>query len=213
MYEIGLAHALGKPIVLLTRNEEDVPFDLRVLRFLYYDPNNPSWGQDLRKELTLLVSMVLGASFSSPHLTDIAVRVNLPDAPTEPLAESVPETPSSEFSGVWQTEWISIQKGRKTLATLVIPTGQTASITASMTVTYVKNERRTIVQEALTGTARGNCLSLTGVNYTYVEQGASTSYSLDSFDLRLAENRLLGTVTLRHGTRDVTFERLRSGAR
>jgi len=25
MYEIGLAHAIGKPIVLLTRNEEDIP--------------------------------------------------------------------------------------------------------------------------------------------------------------------------------------------
>jgi len=37
MYEIGLAHAIGKPIVLLTRNEEDVPFDLRALRYIYYD--------------------------------------------------------------------------------------------------------------------------------------------------------------------------------
>ena len=47
MYEIGLAHAIGKPIVLLARSEEDVPFDLRALRYIYYDPNNPLWGTDL----------------------------------------------------------------------------------------------------------------------------------------------------------------------
>src|ERR1041385_3895652 len=32
-YEIGLAHAIGKPIILLTRREEDVPFDLKSLRY------------------------------------------------------------------------------------------------------------------------------------------------------------------------------------
>src|SRR5215210_6773671 len=59
MYEIGLAHAIGKPIVLVTRNQEDVPFDLRALRYIYYDPNNPFWGEDLRAELTKVVCKVL----------------------------------------------------------------------------------------------------------------------------------------------------------
>src|SRR5436190_2703313 len=36
-YEIGLAHAIGKPIILLTRNEDDVPFDLKALRYRYYN--------------------------------------------------------------------------------------------------------------------------------------------------------------------------------
>ncbi len=30
-YELGLAHAIGKPAIILTRNEEDVPFDLKGL--------------------------------------------------------------------------------------------------------------------------------------------------------------------------------------
>jgi hypothetical protein len=68
MYEIGLAHAIGKPIVLLTRNEEDVPFDLRALRYLYYDPNNPFWGPDLRAELTRLVKLALGNPTLAAHL-------------------------------------------------------------------------------------------------------------------------------------------------
>ena len=36
-YEIGLAHVLGKPVVLITQNHEDVPFDLRHIRFIQYN--------------------------------------------------------------------------------------------------------------------------------------------------------------------------------
>jgi hypothetical protein len=35
-YEIGLAHTLGKPTILLTQREEDIPFDLRHLRYIPY---------------------------------------------------------------------------------------------------------------------------------------------------------------------------------
>ena len=36
-YEIGLAHTLGKPVVLITQDENDVPFDLRHRRFIKYE--------------------------------------------------------------------------------------------------------------------------------------------------------------------------------
>jgi hypothetical protein len=40
-YELGLAHALNKPVILLSQNpSEDVPFDLREIRYIQYDPNN-----------------------------------------------------------------------------------------------------------------------------------------------------------------------------
>ena len=35
-YEIGLVHALGKPVILITKNKEDVPFDLRHRRYIEY---------------------------------------------------------------------------------------------------------------------------------------------------------------------------------
>ena len=35
-YEIGLAHVVGKRIILITQNREDVPFDLRHMRYIYY---------------------------------------------------------------------------------------------------------------------------------------------------------------------------------
>jgi hypothetical protein len=35
-YEIGIAHTLGREVILITQNEHDVPFDLRHLRFVKY---------------------------------------------------------------------------------------------------------------------------------------------------------------------------------
>ncbi len=46
-YELGLAHALRKPVVLVSSNEEDVPFDLQHIRVIYYDVNDPFWGNKL----------------------------------------------------------------------------------------------------------------------------------------------------------------------
>jgi hypothetical protein len=39
-YEIGIAHTINKPVILITQDENDVPFDLRHLRFIKYD-NTP----------------------------------------------------------------------------------------------------------------------------------------------------------------------------
>jgi hypothetical protein len=46
-YELGLAHALKKPVVLVSSKEEDVPFDLQHIRVIYYDVNDPFWGAKL----------------------------------------------------------------------------------------------------------------------------------------------------------------------
>ncbi len=46
-YELGLAHALRKPVVLVSSNENDVPFDLQHIRVIYYDVTDPFWGEKL----------------------------------------------------------------------------------------------------------------------------------------------------------------------
>jgi hypothetical protein len=50
-YELGLAHALEKPVVLVSSNQEDVPFDLRHIRVILYDQTDPFWGQKLVNKL------------------------------------------------------------------------------------------------------------------------------------------------------------------
>jgi hypothetical protein len=46
-YELGIAHALRKPVVLVSSNEKDVPFDLHHIRVIYYDVTDPFWGSKL----------------------------------------------------------------------------------------------------------------------------------------------------------------------
>ena len=61
-YELGLAHAMKKPAILISSNIEDVPFDLRPLRVLIYDKNDPDWGATLR----LNISKAIDETLSSP---------------------------------------------------------------------------------------------------------------------------------------------------
>lgn len=35
-YEIGIAHTIGKPTILISQNIEDIPFDLRHIRYILY---------------------------------------------------------------------------------------------------------------------------------------------------------------------------------
>jgi hypothetical protein len=42
-YELGLAHVVGKPIVLLAETEGDIPFDLRAIRHIIYGDLPGKW--------------------------------------------------------------------------------------------------------------------------------------------------------------------------
>lgn len=57
-YELGLAHALKKPVVLISSNEGDVPFDLKHIRVIYYEKDDPYWGNKL---MTKVAENILSA--------------------------------------------------------------------------------------------------------------------------------------------------------
>jgi hypothetical protein len=59
-YELGLAHALGRPAILISESLEDIPFDLRALRIILYDKNAPDWGRILKEKIESNSSGVLG---------------------------------------------------------------------------------------------------------------------------------------------------------
>jgi hypothetical protein len=210
MYEIGLAHAIGKPIVLITRNEDDVPFDLRALRYVFYDLSEPDWGTYLRKELTDILKLILENPSLGVHLGGIRVETTLPAAPVAPPTPESPPNVILDLSGVWQGMWLSVQRERKHNAVLIIPMDHGSSFTASMTVTYEREGQQTIVQETLSAILDANALTLTGVNYTYIQQGLSRGYSLDRFLLTSADDgrTLVGKAVLRHGERRVSFARV-----
>lgn len=59
-YELGLAHSIGKPVVLVSETMDDVPFDLRSLRVKNYNKDNPIWGDALESDLVSALIEVLG---------------------------------------------------------------------------------------------------------------------------------------------------------
>lgn len=85
-YELGLAHAIAKPAILVTESMEDVPFDLRALRVLVYDKNQPDWGDKLKSNIESSIKEVLDAPLESVLPTFIKVRESAP-SPTATKTE------------------------------------------------------------------------------------------------------------------------------
>lgn len=53
-YELGMAHALGKRVILITQNIDDIPFDLQRFRHVVYADNTEGC-ESLEKELQCLI--------------------------------------------------------------------------------------------------------------------------------------------------------------
>lgn len=58
-YELGIAHAWGKPVIPITQNSDDVPFDLRHHRYLTYLNNKEGLGV-LQRDLSSKLQSLLG---------------------------------------------------------------------------------------------------------------------------------------------------------
>ena len=73
---MGLAHAVGKPVILVSRDSDDIPFDLRHIRVLTYQPELPRWDTTLRDKIVRAAQQALsGSSVWPPPLVPIASSV------------------------------------------------------------------------------------------------------------------------------------------
>jgi hypothetical protein len=72
-YELGLAHALAKPAILVVETMNDVPFDLRALRVIEYDKNEPTWGESLKEKIVKSIREVVSAPLAAvlPAFLDV----------------------------------------------------------------------------------------------------------------------------------------------
>jgi len=78
-YELGLAHAISKPVILISRSIEDVPFDLRSIRVLIYDKDHPDWGNKLRTSLVKAIKEVLQSPTTAiPTTFKTPIKSNVP---------------------------------------------------------------------------------------------------------------------------------------
>lgn len=78
-YELGLAHALAKPAVLIAETMDDIPFDLRGLRIIVYNKNEPSWGTTLQESIEKAIeetkaspNVTIPAAFLDSNRSDVA---------------------------------------------------------------------------------------------------------------------------------------------
>ncbi|MEO6039616.1 MAG: hypothetical protein ABIQ93_14480 [Saprospiraceae bacterium] len=76
MYELGLAHALAKPVILISDSLETVPFDLRTMRILLYDKNKSNWSNDLKKSLKQYIYETMEAPLESVLPTFIKTKAS-----------------------------------------------------------------------------------------------------------------------------------------
>ncbi len=114
-YELGLAHAIGKPVVLVTETMDDVPFDLRQLRVLQYNKNDPAWGDGLCDSITQALQETLDKPVDAvpsifrrtvpsqgPQQSAMAARVAAIESQVRTLrAQSFRPAPSRDMSRPW----------------------------------------------------------------------------------------------------------------
>lgn len=70
-YELGLAHAWGKPSIMIAESMNDIPFDYHHLRVILYDIHNPKWGEKLKKDLaktlrSIFDEKIIGYNYFEP---------------------------------------------------------------------------------------------------------------------------------------------------
>jgi len=58
-YEAGIAHCLGKDVILITQSPDDVPFDLRHLRYIHY-LNNGEGLRELQEKVLARLKTLIG---------------------------------------------------------------------------------------------------------------------------------------------------------
>jgi nucleoside 2-deoxyribosyltransferase len=51
-YELGLAHALGKHVILVAGKDEKIPFDISHIRIIIYDSTQKTWQKKLKGDIT-----------------------------------------------------------------------------------------------------------------------------------------------------------------
>lgn len=195
LYEIGLAHAIGKPIIILTRNPDDVPFDLKDLRYLFYDINDPFWGENLKKGIKNLVQKVIESPSIGGYLEGISFPKEI-EYPEITLKKNVTKEKIifPQVSGTWIGQHKD-SMGDINSVTLNISQHED-ELYATAINSYPNQGEQTIVQQIMNGSIVNNNIKLVGVNYTYVERGKSNNYSLDTYLLNYDNERdiLSGTM-------------------
>jgi hypothetical protein len=59
LYELGVAHTLAKPVLIISRNAADIPIDLATRRVILYGQTEDAWQEDLNVKVTRAIREIL----------------------------------------------------------------------------------------------------------------------------------------------------------
>jgi len=182
-YELGLAHAMGKPVIIITRNEQEVPFDLKSLRYLFYDINNPSWGESLKKVLTEMLLTLLKEKEFGTVFEGITTTITTEFA--EKKEKKLPPLKSDNLTGNWEGQMKIRQKDDFDVKLQLEQTE--LELEGTMTICSVENDF-IVVQEEVKGMIINKKVTLYGVSYTFLKRkGKQDIWYLDSFQGTLSD--------------------------
>jgi hypothetical protein len=206
LYELGLAHALGKSAIIITRNQEDVPFDLKGLRYLFYDINDPFWGETLRRQLADMCRKVI----NQQDFQTVFEGINFTGEKTVEIRSIAPKRPKQlyDLSGVWNGNMRFNNRDINHSWNLHLMQ-KDELLTASLVVSYDLEGALTVVQQSVSGELTGKKVNLYGTSYSYLHRGNSIFYSPDKFSGQVTqEGKIIdGQVTDNFGTGNLVLTR------
>jgi len=59
MNELGIAHTLAKPVLILSRQAADIPIDLATRRVILYGQNADTWREELARTIGEAIAKVV----------------------------------------------------------------------------------------------------------------------------------------------------------
>ena len=84
-YELGVAHTLDRPVILLAQDMDDIPFDLRAYRVIIYDTRFTKI-EEARQELGRLIEAFINGTlqFGNPVSDNLATSSDVPSTISQP---------------------------------------------------------------------------------------------------------------------------------
>jgi len=59
LYELGIAHTLAKPVLILSKQADDIPIDLATRRVILYGRSGENWREDLARKISAAVTAIV----------------------------------------------------------------------------------------------------------------------------------------------------------
>lgn len=178
LYELGIAHALGKPFVIITNSMDDVPFDLKDIRCIVYDKDHPKWGDSLISSVTRTMRSVLEeVNEHEPLFSDIKADTKYTTL-EEINKESTERTKRKEeetynLSGNWALRHKLPEGNDFTTRIELAQQGHSLSgYAVSQSIIGEGEEPHWIVSEQVSGFTINNEFELAATSYQFLKSGS-----------------------------------------